>query len=48
MPQNKSNKMAMETEPDQRHVDILLREHGLDNLRSKGVVVGRWSLTVDR
>ena len=23
--------------PDQRHVDILLREHGLDDSRSKGV-----------
>ena len=37
VPQNKSNKMAMEIEPDQRHVDILLREHGLDDFRSKGV-----------
>ena len=27
----------MEIEPDQRHVDILLREHGLDDSRSKGV-----------
>ena len=32
-----SNRMAMEIEPDQRHVDILLREHGLDDSRSKGV-----------
>ena len=31
------NRMAMEIEPDQRHVDILLREHGLDDSRSKGV-----------
>ena len=37
VPQNKANKMAMEIEPDQRHVDILLREHGLDDFRSKGV-----------
>ena len=37
VPQNKSNNMAMEIEPDQRHVDILLREHGLDGLRSKGL-----------
>ena len=29
--------MVMENDPDQRHVDILLREHGLDDLRSKGV-----------
>ena len=28
--------MAMEIVPDQRHVDILLREHGLDDSRSKG------------
>ena len=27
----------MEIEPDQRHGDILLREHGLDDCRSKGV-----------
>ena len=37
VPQNKSNRMAMEIEPDQRHVDILLREHSLDDFRSKGV-----------
>ena len=39
MPQNKANRMAMamEIEPDQRHVDIVLREHGLDDSRSKGV-----------
>ena len=27
----------MEIEPDQRLVDMLLREHGLDDSRSKGV-----------
>ena len=37
VPSNEANKMAMEIEPDQRHVDILLREHGLDDSRSKGV-----------
>ena len=37
VPPNKANRMAMEIEPDQRHVDILLREHGLDHSRSKGV-----------
>ena len=37
VPPNKANRMAMEIEPDQRHVDILLREHGLDDFRSKGV-----------
>ena len=37
VPPNKANRMAMEIEPDQRHVDILLREHGLDDSRSKGV-----------
>ena len=37
MPPNKASRMAMEMEPDQRHVDILLREHGLDDSRSKGV-----------
>ena len=34
---NATNRMAVEIEPDQRHVDILLREHGLDDSRSKGV-----------
>ena len=37
VPPNEANRMAMEIEPDQRHVDILLREHGLDDSRSKGV-----------
>ena len=37
VPSNEANRMAMEIEPDQRHVDILLREHGLDDSRSKGV-----------
>ena len=37
VPPNEPNRMAMEIEPDQRHVDILLREHGLDDSRSKGV-----------
>ena len=37
VPPNKANRMAMEIEPDQRHVDILLREHGLDDSHSKGV-----------
>ena len=37
VPPNKANRMAMEIEPDQRHVDILLREHGLDDSRSRGV-----------
>ena len=37
VPPNATNRMAMEIEPDQRHVDILLREHGLDDSRSKGV-----------
>ena len=37
VPPNKANRMDMEIEPDQRHVDILLREHGLDDSRSKGV-----------
>ena len=37
VPPNKANRMAMEIGPDQRHVDILLREHGLDDSRSKGV-----------
>ena len=36
VPPNKANRMAMEIEPDQPHVDILLREYGLDNSRSKG------------
>ena len=31
VPPSKANRMAMEIEPDQRHVDILLREHGLDD-----------------
>ena len=29
VPPNKANRMAMEIEPDQRHVDILLREHAI-------------------
>ena len=37
VPSNEANRMAMEIKPDQRHVDILLREHGLDDSRSKGV-----------
>ena len=37
VPPNKANSMAMEIEPDQRHVDILSRERGLDDSRSKGV-----------
>ena len=37
VPPNSTNRMAMEIETDQRHVDILLREHGLDDSRSKGV-----------
>ena len=37
VPPNKANRRAMEIEPDQRHVDILLREHGLDDSRSKGL-----------
>ena len=37
VPPNATNRMAMEIEPNQRHVDILLREHGLDDSRSKGV-----------
>ena len=41
VPSNEANRMAMEIEPDQRHVDILLREHGLDDSRSKGVDIPR-------
>ena len=37
VPPNSTNRMAMEIEPDQRDVDILLRKHGLDDSRSKGV-----------
>ena len=37
VPPNNANRMAMEIEPDQRHEDILLREHGLDDSRSKRV-----------
>ena len=37
VPSNEANRMATEIEPDQRHVDILLREHGLNDSRSKGV-----------
>ena len=37
VPSNKANRMAMKIEPDQRHVNILLREHELEDFRSKGV-----------
>ena len=37
VPRNTAHRVAMEIEPDQRHVDILLRVHGLDGSRSKGV-----------